>query len=72
MGTIYTVHFFTQTFSNFTCMLFMMKGGTHIDFGSGGDVKGQGQIWQSVFKTMWTRYRLQFLLNRFQTSHVSC
>ena len=41
-----------------------------IDFGSWG--KGQGQHWHSVYKTLWARYRLQFLPNHFQTSHVRC
>ena len=61
---------FAQSLSNFTCKLWMMRGGTLLILGYG--VKGQGQLWHSVHKTLWTRYRLQFLLNRFQTSHVSC
>ena len=48
----------------------MMRGGTLLILGHG--VKGQGQLWHSVYKTLWTRYRLQFLPNHFQTSHVSC
>ena len=37
------------------------------DFGSW--IKGQGQLWHSVYKTLWTGYRQQFLSNHFQTSH---
>ena len=61
---------FAQSFSNFSCKLWMMRGGTLLIFGHG--VKGQGQLWHSVYKTLWTRYRLQFLPNHFQTSPVSC
>ena len=38
----------------------------------GHRVKGQSQIWHSMYKTLWTEYRLQFESNLFQTSHVSC
>ena len=48
----------------------MMRGGTLLIWGHG--VKGQGQLWHSVYKTLWTRYGLQFLPNHFQISHVSC
>ena len=34
-------------------------------------LKGQGQLWHSACKTLWTRCRLQFLSNHFHTSHVS-
>ena len=109
---------FVQSLWNFTCRLWMMRGGTllilghtvkgqvnfdtlcirpcghdtdysfyqitfklymyvayderrnPIDFGS--QVKSQGQLWHSVYKTLWTRYRLQFLSHHFQTSHVGC
>ena len=61
---------FAQSLSNFTCKLWIMKKGTLLILGHG--VKGQGQLWHSVYKTLWTRYRLQFLPNHFQTSHVSC
>ena len=61
---------FVQSLSNFTCKLLMMRGGTLLIWGHG--VKGQGQLWHSVYKTLWTRYRLQFLPNHFQTSHLSC
>ena len=47
-----------------------MRGGTLLILGHG--VKGQGQPWHSVFKTLWTRYQLQFLPNHFQTLHVGC
>ena len=47
-----------------------MRRGTPLILGHG--VKGQGQLWHSVYKTLWTRYRLQCLPNHFQTSHVSC
>ena len=61
---------FDQSVSNFTCKLWMMRGGTLLILGHG--VKGQGQLWHSVYSTLSTRYRLQFLPNHFQTSHVSC
>ena len=61
---------FAQSLSNFTCKLWMMRRGTLLILGHG--VKGQGQLWHSMFKTLWAGYRLQFLLNHFQTSHVSC
>ena len=48
----------------------MMRGGTLLILGLG--VKGQGQLWQSVYKTLWTQYKLQFMSNHFQTSHVGC
>ena len=54
---------------NFTCKLFMMRGGTLLILGQ--RVKGQGQLGHFVYKTLWARYRLQFLPNYFQTSHVS-
>ena len=60
---------FAQSLSNFTCKLWMMRGGTLLIFGRHG-VKGQGQLWHSVYKTLWAGYRLQFLPNHFQTSHV--
>ena len=39
----------TQSLSNFTCKLWMMRGGTLLILGQG--VKGQGQLWHSVYKT---------------------
>ena len=60
---------FAQSLSKFTCKLWMMRGGTLFILGHG--VKGQGQLWNSVYKTSWTRYRLQFLPKYFQTSHTS-
>ena len=54
---------FAQSLSNFTCELWMIGGHR---------VKGEGQLWHSVYQTLCTRYRLQFLHNHFQTSHVSC
>ena len=47
-----------------------MRGGTLLILGHG--VKGEGQLWHSVYNTLWTRYRLQFKPNHFQTSHVTC
>ena len=32
----------------------------------------KGQLWHSVYKTLWEWYRLQFLPNHFPTSHASC
>ena len=58
---------FSRPLSNFT--LLMTKGGTLLILGH--RVKGQGLLWHSVYKTLWTRYRLQFLPNHFQTSHAS-
>ena len=40
----------------------------HIDFGS----QGQGQLRHSACETLFAWYRLQFLPDRFQTSHASC
>ena len=48
---------FDQSLSNFTCKLWMMRGGTLSILGHG--IKGQSQLWHSVYKTLWTRYRLQ-------------
>ena len=59
---------FVQSRSNFACKLWMIGGGSplfYFFFGHG--VKGQGQLWHSVYKTLWTGYRLQFLPNHFQT-----
>ena len=61
---------FAQSLSNFTCKLWMMRGGTLLILGHG--VKGQGQLWYSVYMTLWAQYRLQIKFNHFQTSHVSC
>ena len=44
---------FTQSLSNFTCKLWMMRGGTLLILGHG--VKGQGQLWHSMYKTLWAR-----------------
>ena len=64
-------HFQTspQLLSNFTCKLWMIRGGTLLIWGHG--VKGQSQLWRSLYKTLWTRYRLHFMPYHFQTSHVS-
>ena len=52
VGTIATTDF-AQSLSNFTCKLWMMRGGTLLILGHG--VKGQGQLWHSVYKTLWAR-----------------
>ena len=52
VDTIATI-VFAQSLSNFTCKLSMMRGGTLLILGHG--VKGQGQLWHSVYKTLWTR-----------------
>ena len=39
-----------------------------VDFGS--RVKGQGQLWHSVYKTLWTRFRLQFFVHSL--SNFTC
>ena len=44
---------FAQSLSNFTCTFTMMRGGTLLILGHG--VKGQGQLWQSVYNTLWTQ-----------------
>ena len=55
---------FAKSLSNFTCKLGMMRKGTLLILGH--RVKGQGQLWHSVYKTLWTWYILQFLSNHFQ------
>ena len=69
MGRIQTT-VFARSLSNFTCKLWMMRGGTLLILGH--RVKGQGQLRHSVYKTLWAGYRLHFFLDHFQTSHVSC
>ena len=69
MDTIQTT-VYVQSLSNFTCRLWMIRGGTLLILGH--RFKGQGQLWHSVYKTLWTQYRLQFMSNHFQTSHVDC
>ena len=59
---------FAQSLSNFTCTFAMIRRGTLLILVHG--VKGQGQLWHSVYKTLWTRWQLQFLPNHFQTSHA--
>ena len=44
---------FAQSLSNFTCRLWMMKGGTLLILDH--RVKGQGQLWYSMYKTLWAR-----------------
>ena len=46
-----------------------MRGGTLLILGH--RIKGQGQLWLCVYKTVWAGYRVQFSLSHFQTSHVS-
>ena len=53
VGTIATT-VLAQSLSNFTCKLWMMRGGTLLILGHG--VKGQGQLWHSVYKTCWRGY----------------
>ena len=69
VGTIAST-VFARLLSNFTCKLGMMREGTLMILGH--RVKGQGQLWHSENKTLWAEYRLQFLPDHFQTSHVSC
>ena len=59
-----------QSLSNFICNLWMMRGGTLLILGH--RVKGQGQLWHSLYKALWAQYRLQFKSNYNQTSHVGC
>ena len=49
---------FDQSLSNFTCKLWMMRGGTISILGHG--IKGQIQLWHSVYKTLWTRSDYRF------------
>ena len=109
---------FAQSLSNFTCTLFMMRGGILLILVTGSKVKvnfgtqcikpcghdtdysfclinfklhmhivhdeirnpidfgSRGQRFNinfgTLYKTLWARYRLQFLPNHFQTSHASC
>ena len=58
-----------QSRSNFTCKLWIMRVGRIYILGCG--VKCQGLFWHFVYKTFWTRYKLHFYSNHFQTSHVS-
>ena len=44
---------FVQSISNFTCTFAMVRGGTLLISVHG--VKGQGQLWHSVYKTLWAR-----------------
>ena len=44
---------FALSLSNFTCTFAMMRGGTLLILDHG--VKGQGQLWHSVYKTLWAR-----------------
>ena len=44
---------FAQSLSNFTCEVWIMRGGTLLILGHG--VKGQGQPSHSMYKTLWTR-----------------
>ena len=41
-----------RSLSNFTCKLCMMRRGILLILGHG--VKGQGQLWYSVYKTLWS------------------
>ena len=41
---------FAQSLSNFTCTFAMIREGTLLILGHG--VKGQGQLWHSVHKTL--------------------
>ena len=52
VGTIATT-VFAQSLSNFTFQLCLMRGGTLLIMGHG--MKGQGQLWHSVYKTLWAR-----------------
>ena len=69
VGTIQTT-VFARSLSSFTCTLLVIRGGTLLILGHG--VKGQGQIWHSVYKTVWAQYILPLYSDHFQTSHVSC
>ena len=57
---------FAWSLSNITHNLWMMRLILHCM------VNGQSQLWHSMYKTLWAKYRLQFLFNHFQTSFVSC
>ena len=49
---------FAQSLSNFTCKLWLMRGGTLLILGCG--VNGQGDLWHSSCEALWAGYRLQF------------
>ena len=51
VDTIATTNF-DQSLSNFTCKLWIMRGGTLLIFGHGD--KGQCRHWHSLYKTLWT------------------
>ena len=53
VGTIATT-VFAQSLSVFTCKLWMTRGGTLLILGH--RVKGQGQLWNSMYKTLWALY----------------
>ena len=58
------------SFCQITFKLLMMRKGTlsilsHL-------VKGQGQLWDSAYKTLFAQYRLQLLLDYFQIPYISC
>ena len=55
VDTIQTIIFFVITFK-LTWKLFMMRGGTLLILGHG--VKGQGQLWHSLFKDLSAQRRL--------------
>ena len=44
---------FAQSLSNFTCKFNMLRGGALLILGHG--VKGEGQLWHSIYKTLWAR-----------------
>ena len=60
---------FAQSLSNFTCTFAMRRGGTLLILGH--RVKGQGQLWHSVYiKSCGHNSDYSFLPNHFQTSHA--
>ena len=63
---------FAQSFSNFSCKLWMMRGGTLLIFSHGVTGSKVKVNFGTMYKTLWTGYRLQFLPNHFQTSPVRC
>ena len=71
MGTIQTTVFCPITFKLHLHIRHDQRRNP-IDFGSWGQRSRSSLIWYFVYKTLWARYRLQFLPNHFQTSHAHC
>ena len=58
---------FVQSLSNFTCKLWMMRGGILLI--SGHRIKYQGQLWLSVYEALWA---IQTTVNFQSLSNFTC